>query len=78
MQVLWWLKTRQATQVNQLADLNGYHRTTISTWLSQYRQGGLDALLEVRPKPGRPAAITGKIRQHLQQELQDPEGKSQL
>jgi hypothetical protein len=32
----------------------------------------------VRPKPGRPTAITGKIRQQLQRELQDLEGKSQL
>jgi hypothetical protein len=33
-QVLWWLKTGQANQVNQLAHLSGYHRTTISKWLS--------------------------------------------
>ena len=47
-----------------------------TSWLSKSRQGGLDALLEVRPKPGRPTAITGKIRQQLQRELQDPEGFS--
>ena len=76
IQLLWWLKTAQANQINQLAQLSGYHRTTVSRWLSKYRQGGLDALLEVRPKPGRPTAITGKIRQQLQRELQDPEGFS--
>ncbi|PSO98177.1 MAG: hypothetical protein BRC55_16460 [Cyanobacteria bacterium SW_8_48_13] len=78
MQVLWWLKTGQAQQVNQLTHLSGYHRTTVSKWLSKYRQAGLDALLVVHTKPGRPTAITGKIRQQLVQELQDPEGKSQL
>ncbi|PSO71801.1 MAG: hypothetical protein BRC42_07030, partial [Cyanobacteria bacterium QS_1_48_34] len=38
--------------------------------------GGLDALLEVHPKPGRPTAITGKIRQQLVRVLQDSEGFS--
>ncbi|MBW4654593.1 MAG: helix-turn-helix domain-containing protein [Kaiparowitsia implicata GSE-PSE-MK54-09C] len=37
MQVLWWLKTGQATSVEQLAEISGYHRTTVSRWLSQYR-----------------------------------------
>ncbi|MEM9004116.1 MAG: helix-turn-helix domain-containing protein [Cyanobacteria bacterium P01_F01_bin.86] len=74
VQVLWWLKTGKANRVNQLAELSGYHRTTVSRWLSQYRQGGLETLLEVHPKPGRPAAIAGNIRQRLQQELEKPEG----
>ena len=72
VQVLWWLKTGQANQVNQLADLSGYHRTTVSRWLSQYRQGGLEALLEVHPKPGRPTAIAGDIRKQLEQKLAEP------
>ena len=76
IQLLWWLKTAQANQINQLAQLSGYHRTTVSRWLSKYRQGGLDALLEVRPKTGRPTAITGKILQKLERELQKREGFS--
>jgi len=70
------LKTPQASQINQLPQLSGYHRTTVSRWLSKYCHGGLDSLLAVRPKPGRPNAITGKIRQQLQWEQQDPEGFS--
>ena len=31
VQVLWWLKTGQAQQVNQLTHLSGYHRTTIES-----------------------------------------------
>lgn len=76
VQVLWWLKTGQANQVNQLAELSGYHRTTVSRWLSQYRQGGLDLLLEVHPKPGRPPAIAGTVRQKLEQALENPESFS--
>ena len=76
IQLLWWLKTSQASQINQWAHLSGYHRTTESSWLSKSRQGGLDALLEVRPKPGRTTTITGKIRQQLVRVLQDSEGFS--
>jgi transposase len=74
IQVLWWIKTGQANQVNQLAQLSGYHRTTVSTWLSKYRQGGLPRLLAITPKPGRPRAISSEVLRQLQQELQAPAG----
>ncbi|MBE9190993.1 helix-turn-helix domain-containing protein [Gloeocapsopsis crepidinum LEGE 06123] len=74
VQILWWLKQEQVRQVNELAQLSGYHRITISRWLSRYRQGGLEALLACKPKPGRPRAIDGEVREQLAQELEDPEG----
>lgn len=74
VQILWWLKSGQATQVNELARLSGYHRTTVSGWLSQYRQGGLVQLLARGQSPGRPCAIAGELRQQLIQELEAPEG----
>lgn len=74
VQVLWWLKTGAVTSVNHLAHLSGYHRTTVSRWLSEYRQGGLEVLLAVHPKPGRTPKIRGEIRARLERELQDPEG----
>jgi transposase len=74
VQVLWWLKTGQATSVDQLAQLSGCHRTTVSRWLSQYRQSGLEALVAVASRSGRPRAIRGEILASLKQELQEPEG----
>jgi len=74
LQILWWLKQEQVRQVNELAQLSGYHRITVSRWLSRYRQGGLEALLARQPKPGRPRAIDGAVRQQLARELEDPEG----
>lgn len=47
VQILYLLKTRQAETVGHLSSLTGRHRVTISRWLSQYRQGGLDNLLEI-------------------------------
>jgi IS30 family transposase len=39
VQVLYWLKTKQAETVEHLATLVGRHRTTVSRWLSEYRAG---------------------------------------
>lgn len=74
VQILWWLKTEQATQVAQLAQMSGYHRGSISRWLSQYRQGGLSAMLERRMSSGRPCVITGEVLEALKHELEKPEG----
>ena len=74
LQVLWWYKSSQANSVNELAQLSGRHRVTISKWLSRYRQGGLEALLEIRTSPGRPRAIRAEVCEQLQRELQDPQG----
>ena len=74
LQVLWWLNTGEATTVKQVVQWSGYHRSSVSRWLKQYREGGLDALLAQKPRPGRPRAITGPVLEHLKRELEDPEG----
>ena len=74
IQVLYLLETHQAESIGDLACLTGRHRVTISRWLSQYRQGGLDRLLDIRKSSGRPALISEEIKEKLKQELQDPEG----
>ncbi len=74
IQVLWWLQTGQCHQVNQLVELSGYHRTTISRWLSSYREGGLARLLEVRVSTGRPRNLSDEVLADLQRELNEPEG----
>lgn len=74
VQVLWWLKTGQASGIKQLAQMSGYHRTTVSRWLSQYRQSGLAALVTIAPRSGRPRAISGDVLSQLKSELQEPEG----
>lgn len=74
IQVLWWVKSGQVTSLDEAADLSGYHRVTLSRWFSQYRKGGIDALLEVGQRTGRPRALPSEIVEELRRELQDPEG----
>ena len=74
VQVLYLLKTHLAESIGHLASLTGRHRVTISRWLSQYREGGLDRLLEIGKSPGRTPLISEKLKETLNQELSDPEG----
>lgn len=52
LQVLWWLKSGQVTQHQDLSHRLGRNGSTISRWLQQYRRGGLSALLETKPTEG--------------------------
>ncbi|MGL5795048.1 MAG: helix-turn-helix domain-containing protein [Waterburya sp.] len=74
IQVLYWVKTKQAETVNHLSTLIGRHRTTVSRWLSDYRANGIESLIKVGQSPGRPAAIAPEIMKRIEQELKDPEG----
>lgn len=74
MQILYWLKSGQAKTVEELASLSGHHRTTISRWLSNYRRGGVNELLNIKKSTGRQRIIPLEIEDKLVEELKDPEG----
>jgi len=74
IQVLYLLKTQQARTVTQAAQLIGRHRVTVQDWLSLYRQGGLQALIAIKPRPGRRATIPPWAVDALEKKLQQPEG----
>ena len=76
VQTLYWLKTKQVESTGAIAALIGKHRTTVSRWLSRYRNGGLKALLTQGKKTGRTRKIPSAIVQKLQRELQEEQGFS--
>ena len=76
VQVLYWVKTKQAATVEHLATLVGQHRTTVSRWLSEYRVGGLAQLLNIQTSPGRTRKIPPSVETKLREELKDPQGFS--
>jgi putative transposase len=73
---LYWLKTGQVESVGAIAALVGRHRTTVSRWLSRYRQGGMSKLLMKGKSPGRQSALAPELEAKILQELEDPEGFS--
>ncbi len=73
---LYLLQTKQVETVQHLAVLLGRGRVTVQRWLRQYREGGLNALLEIKTKTGRKPIINSAVREKLVQELSDPQGFS--
>jgi transposase len=73
LQMLWWLKTGQVTQHQELSRRLGRAPATITRWLTQYRQGGLTQLLRIKTPPGATPKIRGealdKLRERLQSEM---------
>jgi len=76
IQALYWLKTKQVESTGAIASLVGRHRTTISRWLSRYRQGGMKSLLHKGKSSGRKSEVTPELKEKILIELNDPEGFS--
>ncbi|MHC5827938.1 MAG: helix-turn-helix domain-containing protein, partial [Nostoc sp.] len=53
LQMLYWLKTGQATSRRSLAERLGRDEATITRWLKKYKDGGYRGLLEVKQAPGK-------------------------
>jgi transposase len=76
LQMLWWIKTRQVTQHQELSQRLGRDGSTVTRWLQKYRQGGLCKLLEVKASPGAVRKIQGEMLSRLVEKLQCPKGFS--
>lgn len=76
LQMLWWLKSGQVTQQQEIAKRLGRDKSTVTLWLQKYRRGGLVELLQINKAPGKERKIKGEVLADLQQQLQNPEGFS--
>ena len=74
LQVLWWVKSGQVDQHQELATRTGRDPSPITRWLQKYRQGGLKALLEVKTAPGATPKIRGEVRAALEERLASEAG----
>ena len=74
LQMLWWLKTGQVRQHQELSQRLGRSPATITRWLSLYRHGGLSALLTIKTAPGAVPKIQGAALEQLKLRLQSETG----
>jgi transposase-like protein len=51
LQMLWWVKSGQVSQQQEIATRLGRDRSTITRWLEKYRRGGLKDLLSINTAP---------------------------
>jgi transposase len=74
LQMLWWLKSGQVTQQQEIGQRLGRDNSTVTRWLQKYRRGGLMELLQIHKAPGNERKINKEVLADLQQQLQNPEG----
>ena len=74
LHALYLLASGQAQQRQEVARLLGVSRNSVARWLNLYEQGGLAAMVQVQPVPGRAAALTDEQMDQLRAALTRPEG----
>ena len=72
LQVLYWLKQPIAPSISAIAQAIGKDRSTVQTWLSKYREGGMSAMLAVKKSPGGVRVIPHWAEKALSKRLRDP------
>ena len=76
LQMLWWLKSGQVSQQQEIGKRLGRDTSTVTRWLQKYRRGGLVELLQINKAAGNERKINPEVLADLQQQLQNPEGFS--
>ena len=71
LQVLYWLKQDNAPSISAIAKAVGKHRNTVQTWLSKYREGGVEVMLKFKKSPGGVRVIPQWAEAALAKRLQD-------
>jgi transposase len=74
LQMLYLLAGGQAQTRQEVAQLLGVHRNTVSHWLASYETGGLEALLAVYVPAGKPLSLSPEVLASIEQVLQEPAG----
>lgn len=74
VQMLWWVKSGQVNEHQEIVTRLGRNGSTITRWLQKYRMGGLSALLEVKQAPGQAPIMSAAVQASLQAALERPEG----
>jgi len=76
LQMLWWVKSGQVKQQQEIGQRLGRDTSTITRWLQKYRRGGIKELLQIKKAPGAKRILSDAVLADLQQQLNRPEGFS--
>ena len=74
LQMLWWLKSGQVNQQQEIGKRLARDTSTVTRWLQKYKSGGLSGLLEVKKAPGAKRKIDDAAITALQQKLKTGKG----
>ncbi len=69
LQMLYLLKLGKVQSRQELAELLGRDKSTITRWLRKYKTNGIVGLLEIKKAPGKASLISPSILEKLTQKL---------
>jgi putative transposase len=70
LRMLRVLKSGQVKNLRSCALILGYSERQLMRWWDKYSDEGLEALLEERPRPGKPSQITDVVWNDLQTQIE--------
>jgi transposase len=76
LQMLWWLKSGQVKEQQEIGKRLGRDTSTVTRWLHKYRLGGLSGLLSIKKAAGAKRKITLDAIAALKRELETEKGFS--
>jgi transposase len=74
LQMLYWIKIGAIATRQELSQRLGRNSSTVYRWLKRYKQGGIEALLEVKTPPGKLSLIPAPVMKQLSERLSQPQG----
>lgn len=74
LQMLWWLKSGQVKEQQEIGQRLGRDTSTVTRWLQKYRASGLSGLLEIKKAPGAERKINDAALAALNLELETGKG----
>jgi transposase len=76
LQMLWWIKSGQIKQQQEIAQRLGRDTSTVTRWLQKYRRGGIQELLKINKAPGAKRILSDAVLADLQEQLKCPVGEA--
>ena len=76
LQMLWWIKSGQIKEQQEIAKRLAKDTSTVTRWLQKYRAGGIWELLSIKKAPGAKRKIHDEALAALDQELKTGNGFS--
>jgi transposase len=74
LHLLFLIASQQVRSRSQLARVLGIARNTVTSWLSEYREGGIDGLLDLYVPAGSAPALSPEQLEQLRARLAEPHG----
>lgn len=76
LQMLYLIKTQQAKKRKEVGQILNVSREVVGQWLMRYEEGGVEKLLQIKPKRGTKSSLPTEVIAAIREKLGQAEGVS--